>query len=114
MEFLLGFTAGMVFLAVAFHLMTRYVERELMRELEKNYQDALINNTVVAMVEVVDNRYFCYNKHTNQFICYGNSLAELVQRFGERFPNLKLILESDDTAVIDQLVKDHQQLKEST
>jgi hypothetical protein len=104
--FLLGLIAGVVVSAVAVHLIMRYVERKLLAELARLEADAeksVESNIIVATVEVADNRYFCYNKDTKQFICYGNTVAEISDNFRKRFPNHGLTLVSEDPAVLEQL-----------
>jgi hypothetical protein len=92
------------------------MERRVMAELvgmsvaEKLEADKPDN--IVATVEVADNQYFCYNKDTSQFLCYGTTLAELVSRFRERFPDRGITLESEDRAVADELYRQYQQTKD--
>jgi hypothetical protein len=103
--FVLGFVVGFVACSVAVYLIMKYVERKLLAALARLEADAAEDqaNTVVATVEFADNRYFCYNKETKQFICYGNTLAEIRENFLKRFPNGVLTLVSEDPSVLDQL-----------
>jgi hypothetical protein len=113
--FVLGLFAGVVVSAVAVHLILKYVERKLLAELARLEADAdrsVDPNTIVATVEVADNQYFCYNKDTKQFVCYGSTAAEIRENFRKRFPNCGLTLVSEDPAVITQLEQQHLALKE--
>jgi hypothetical protein len=104
--FVLGLFSGVVISAVAVHLILKYVERKLLAELARLEADTNRSadpNTIVATVEVADNRYFCYNKDTKQFICYGNTVSEISDNFRKRFPNHGLTLVSEDPAVLEQL-----------
>jgi hypothetical protein len=104
--FVLGLIAGIAFSALVVHLIVKYVERKLLAELARLEADAdksVESNTIVATVEVADNRYFCYNKDTKQFICYGNTVSEISDNFRKRFPNHGLTLVSEDPAVLEQL-----------
>ena len=105
--FVLGFVVGFVACSVAVYLIMRYVERKLLAALAQLEADAAEDrpNTVVATVEFADNRYFCYNKETKQFICYGNTISEIGDNFRKRFPNHEMTLESEDPSVLDQLKK---------
>jgi hypothetical protein len=112
--FLLGLIAGVVVSAVVVHLIVKYVERKLLAELSRLEADTNRSadpNTIVATVELVDGRYFCYEKGTNRFICYGNTVTEIRDGFRTRFPALGLTLVSEDPAVINQLEQQATQSK---
>jgi hypothetical protein len=106
MDFVLGIVVGIAVAAVAVYWIVKYMERELLKtlaQLEADADASAESNTVVATVEVVDDRYFCYEKSTNQFICYGNTVADIRDSFLKRFPNRGLTLVSEDPAVLAQL-----------
>jgi hypothetical protein len=117
MDYFIGFVAGMLFTAYAGYLIFKYMERRVMAELvgmsvaEKLEADKPDN--IVATVEVVDDRYFCYNKDTSQFLCYGATLTELVAKFRERFPDRGITLESEDRAITEELYQQYQQLNQT-
>jgi hypothetical protein len=116
MDYFIGFVLGMLFTAYMVYLIFKYMERRVMAELvgqsvaEK--LEATKPDNIVATVEVVDNQYFCYNKDNSQFLCYGATLAELVSRFRERFPDCGITLESDDKAITEELYRQYQQTKD--
>jgi hypothetical protein len=110
MEYFLFFVAGM---AAALLVLRWAFNRAINRMLTQLSQDPTSandtqSNAVVATVEIVDNKYFCYHKENSQFICYGNTLPELQEHFRARFPNQGLTLESNDTELINQLTKEFQ------
>jgi hypothetical protein len=117
MDFIIGMFSGMVITAFAVYLIFKYMERRVMAELvgmsvaEKLEADKPDN--IVATVEVVDDRYFCYNKDTSQFLCYGATLTELVAKFRERFPDRGITLESEDRAITEELYQQYQQLNQT-
>ena len=114
MDFFIEFVVGVVFTAYAVYLVMRYMERKIMAEIEKLAEtlESTEPTNIVATVEVADNQYFCYNKDNSQFLCYGSTLAELVTRFRNRFPNYNVTLESEDRAVADELYRQYQQTKD--
>jgi hypothetical protein len=114
MDFIIGMFLGMVITAFAVYLIFKYIERQVMAEIEKLTEtpEPAASNNVVATVEVVDDRYFCYNKDTSQFICYGSTLAEIVDRFRERFPDRGITLESEDKNITDELYQQYQQYQQ--
>jgi hypothetical protein len=114
MDFIIGMFIGMVVTAFGVYLIFKYMERQIMAELEKLAEtvESAQPDNIVATVEVADNQYFCYNKDNSQFLCYGSTLAELVTRFRNRFPNYNVTLESEDRAVADELYRQYQQTKD--
>jgi hypothetical protein len=117
MDYIIGFVVGMLFTAYMVYLIFKYMERRVMAELvgqsvaEKLEADKPDN--IVATVEVVNDRYFCYNKDDSQFLCYGATLTELVAKFRERFPDRGITLESEDRAVTEELYRQYQQTKDT-
>jgi hypothetical protein len=110
MEFFLGLICGTVITFFVLHLMVKHIERRMLEELgqDPSSTNDTKSNAVVATVEIVDNKYFCYSKENSQFICYGNTLLELQEHFRARFPNQGLTLESNDTELIGQLTQEFQ------
>ena len=53
-------------------------------------------------IEVDRGRYFCYNYEDKQFICQGQTVAEIKQAFEVRFPGKTAYLAGGDPAVIEQ------------
>ena len=105
----------MVITAFAVYFIFKYMERQVRAEIEKLAETLAPTrpDNIVATVEVVDDRYFCYNKDTSQFLCYGATLAEIVDRFRARFPNHNVTLESEDRAIADELYQQYQQLNQT-
>jgi hypothetical protein len=51
-------------------------------------------------IEVDNGVYFCYNNTDKQFICRGNTVAEIKQAFRERFPTKTAYLAGGDPEVV--------------
>ena len=51
-------------------------------------------------IEIDQGVYFCYNNADKQFVCRGNTIAEIKQAFQKRFPNKTAYLAGGDPAVI--------------
>ena len=64
---------------------------------------------VLLEVEVENNQFFCYNSKTNQFVCQGRDVSEIIENFKQRFPGLNAVLHTGDEAALKTL---RQQLKE--
>lgn len=61
-------------------------------------------------VEFENDLYYCYNSKTNQFICQGANVGEIIEKFKARFPGLNAFFESGDETALATL---RQQLKNS-
>lgn len=64
---------------------------------------------VLLEVEVENNQFFCYNHKTNQFVCQGQNVTEIIEHFKQRFPGLNAVLHTGDEQALKTL---RQQLKE--
>jgi hypothetical protein len=51
-------------------------------------------------VELDNGVYFCYNNKDKQFVCQGNTVAEIKQAFSERFPTKTAYLAGGDPEVV--------------
>lgn len=77
----------------------------------KNRIDQMINevineaedNLVGLDIEVDRGVYFCYNSEDKQFICQGNTVAELREGFRLRFPGKTAYLAGGDPRVVEEL-----------
>jgi uncharacterized UPF0160 family protein len=114
MDFIIGMFSGMIITAFAVYLIFKYMERQLMAEIEKLTEtlETSESDNIVATVEVVDNQYFCYNKDNSQFLCYGATLTELVSRFRDRFPDRGITLEGQSRDITEELYRQYQQTKD--
>ena len=71
---------------------------------------------VLLEVEVENNQFFCYNSKTNQFVCQGKDVGEIIENFKQRFPGLNAVLHTgDETALktLRQQLKEHRETSDS-
>jgi hypothetical protein len=52
-------------------------------------------NTILAVVESVDDRLICYDQQSSEYVCDGKNIEELTDNFKLRFPQKGLIVLSD-------------------
>ena len=52
-------------------------------------------------IELDNGVYFCYNHTNKQFVCQGNTVAEIRQAFQNRFPEKTAYLAGGDPAVVE-------------
>ena len=62
-------------------------------------------------IEVDNGRYFCYNSEDKQFICQGNTAAEIRQAFQTRFPGKTAYLSGGDPTVVEKFKTELTQLR---
>ena len=100
MEFLVNGVVIMILIHVGLNLMTWMVKRRTDSDLDEVSNDLELERLIPLTVEVVDNQYFCYNSITQDFVCQGVNLVEIVKRFKQRYPEKSAaIYNGDETAV---------------
>ena len=75
----------------------RFIDR-LLEEIEKD-SEAKPQETRLE-IEVVDNQVLCYNADTKEYICQGQTLAQVIDNYKQRFPvagDVKLVPANDVT-----------------
>jgi hypothetical protein len=99
-EFLVNGVVIMILIHVGLNLMTWMIKRRTDSDLEEVSNDLELERLIPLTVEVVDNQYFCYNSITQDFVCQGVNLVEIVKRFKQRYPEKSAaIYNGDETAV---------------
>lgn len=74
-------------------------------------EEAVASDKIIPLtVEFENNLYYCYNSKTNQFVCQGANVTEIIEKFKERFPGLNAFFESGDAEAVATL---KQQLKDN-
>ena len=90
----------MILIHVGLNMLARVVRRRVNSDLEEVSKDLELERLIPLTVEVVDNQYFCYNSITQDFVCQGVNLVEIVKRFKQRYPEKSAaIYNGDETAV---------------
>jgi len=107
--FFIGFAvAGMIFVAYNFYRAWREFDRtakELSAELDQFVDKLDKQQLIILEVEAVMDQFLCYNSLTKEFVCMGRNMAEVQERFRQRYPHKEAALIKEDPAA--------QQLKEA-
>jgi hypothetical protein len=103
-DFLIYFGLSYFAISIAFGLLEAWLVHRLSRNIGEELNavgQALDEERLIALtVEQQHDQYLCYNSVTNDFVCQGRDLAEIRQRFRERYPNKDAaIYDGDRTAV---------------
>jgi len=113
--FFLGALTALAGISWLVHLWAQRIRRMLQEALKAETAEPSINDLVAAgkviplKVEVDQDQYLCYNTLTNQFVCQGTNVTEIIDRFKSRFPGLNAALDSGDEQALATL---RNQLKE--
>jgi len=99
-EFFVNGVVIVILIHVGMNLIAWMVKRRADSDLEEVSNDLELERLIPLTVEVVDNQYFCYNSITQDFVCQGGNLVEIVKRFKQRYPEKSAaIYNGDETAV---------------
>ena len=70
------------------------------RDLDEVMSELELEKLIPLTVEVAGDQYLCYNSITQDFVCQGVNLVEIVKRFKQRYPDkAAAIYNGDETAV---------------
>ena len=106
----IGAVVFLLFVWAAVRRYERNAEAELVATMEKLAQDRLIALTV----EVDNNQYFCYNALTKDFVCQGQDLKEIIERFQLRYPNKSAAIYDGDEVAVKTLKAQMKELSEDS
>jgi hypothetical protein len=99
-EFIVDSLLIFVTIYIGLTMLAWVVKRRVASELEEVSQDLELERLIPLTVEVVEDQYFCYNSITQDFVCQGVNLVEIVKRFKQRYPEKSAaIYDGDETAV---------------
>ena len=99
-EFFVNGVVIMILIHVGLNLIAWMIKRRADSDLDEVSNDLELERLIPLTVEVVDNQYFCYNSITQDFVCQGVNLVEIVKRFKQRYPEKSAaIYNGDETAV---------------
>ena len=91
-----------------------YIYRDLKSRVDQMIAEVLAEaeaDLIGLDIELDNGKYFCYNNTDKQFVCQGETVAEIKQAFQARFPGKTAYLAGGDPAVVDQFRKELQTSK---
>jgi len=72
----------------------------------EEFVDKMVKQKLIILdIEAVDGQFMCYNSLTKEFVCMGQNMTEVQERFRQRYPDKEAALIKEDPAA--------QQLKEA-
>lgn len=72
----------------------------------EEFVDKMVKQKLIILdIEAVDGQFMCYNSLTKEFVCMGQNMTEVQDRFRQRYPDKEAALIKEDPVA--------QQLKEA-
>jgi hypothetical protein len=99
-EFIVDSLLIFVTIQVGLTMVEWLVRRRVNAELNEVSEDLDMERLIPLTIEVDGDQYLCYNSITQDFVCQGVNLVEIVKRFKQRYPNkAAAIFDGDESAV---------------
>jgi NDP-sugar pyrophosphorylase family protein len=87
-------------------LASQYRQRKMRKEIERNIQTAYdhLKSMIILRAEQVGDGFYIYNQVTNEFVCQGKNIDEIVKAFNERFPGKQAIIDQGQELIFKEKV----------
>ena len=66
------------------------------REVEEFVDKMVKQKLIILDIEAVDGQFMCYNSLTKEFVCMGQNMEEVQERFRQRYPDKEAALIKED------------------
>jgi len=113
-EFIVDSVLIFVTIHIGLTLVAWLVRRRVASELDEVSNDLELERLIPLTVEVVEDQYFCYNSITQDFVCQGVNLVEIVKRFKQRYPDKSAAIYNGDETAVRTLKSQLKELDESS
>jgi len=113
-EFVVDSLLIFVIIHIVLTLVAWVVRRRMDSELNEVSNDLELERLIPLTVEVVEDQYFCYNSITQDFVCQGVNLVEIVKRFKQRYPDKSAAIYNGDETAVRTLKSQLKELDESS
>ena len=99
-EFIVDSLLIFVAIHVGLTLLGWVLKRRADSELDEVSKDLESEQLIPLTIDVDGDQYLCYNSITQDFVCQGVDLVEIVKRFKQRYPDKSAaIFDGNETAV---------------
>ena len=113
-EFFVNGVIIMILIHVGLNMLTRVIRRHADSDLEEVSKDLELERLIPLTVEVVEDQYFCYNSITQDFVCQGVDLVEIVKKFKQRYPTKSAAIYDGDESAVRTLKSQLKELDENS
>jgi hypothetical protein len=66
------------------------------REVEEFVDKMVKQKLIILDIEAIDGHFMCYNSLTKEFVCMGQNMTEVQERFRQRYPGKEAALIKED------------------
>lgn len=75
--------------------MSQYRQHQMRKEIMENIGHALemMENMLILRAEQAGSDFYVYNQVTNEFVCQGKNIDEIIKAFNKRFPGQRAIID---------------------
>jgi len=99
-EFIVDSLLIFVTIHIGLTLVAWVIKRRIDSDLNAVSADIELERLIPLTIDIDGNQYLCYNSITQDFVCQGENLTEIVKRFKQRYPDKSAaIYNGDETAV---------------
>ena len=99
-EFIVDSLLIFITIHVGLTLLGWVLKRRVDSELNEVSKDLESEQLIALTIDVDGDQYLCYNSITQDFVCQGVDLVEIVKRFKQRYPDKSAaIFDGNETAV---------------
>jgi hypothetical protein len=79
---------------------------KMRKEISENIQHALdmMKDMLILRAEQVGDAFYVYNQVTNEFVCQGKNIDEIVKAFNDRFPGQRAIIDQGQELIFKESV----------
>jgi hypothetical protein len=109
------FLVNGVLLMILIHVGLIWMGRQRVdSDLEEVSNDLELERLIPLTIEVDGNQYLCYNSITQDFVCQGVTLMEIVKRFKQRYPDKSVAIYNGDESAVRTLKSQLKELDENS
>jgi hypothetical protein len=85
---------------------SQYRQYLMRKEISENIQHALemMKTMLILRAEQAGDVFYVYNQVTNEFVCQGKNIDEIVKAFNERFPGQRAIIDQGQELIFKESV----------
>ena len=99
-EFIVDSLLIFVTIHIGLTLVAWVIKRRIDSDLNAVSADIELERLIPLTIDIDGNQYLCYNSITQDFVCQGVDLVEIVKRFKQRYPDKSAaIFDGNETAV---------------
>ena len=99
-EFIVNTFLIFIAIRVGLTMVAHLIQQRIDSGLDEVSKELELEQLIPLTIDVDGDQYLCYNSLTQDFVCQGVDLVEIIKRFKQRYPNKSAaIYDGDETAV---------------